>query len=114
MEPSKGEQRTFSASSCLSAPRDLLQLLQFSKWEKGEGSAGDCGCPHGSGAALRASSCQQLVHSLSSAGLRHHRELALYLSVFLAKGLRLCSENACKDVLSVLRREGERKRSHAL
>lgn len=35
MEPSRGEQRASLPVPAHSAPRDLLQLLQFSKWETG-------------------------------------------------------------------------------
>lgn len=61
-------------------------------------------------ASSRASASQASAQQ----GREHRREPALYLSVFLAKGLHLCSMNACKVYSNVLRREEERKRSHAL
>lgn len=68
-------------------------------------------------AALRSALWQQqssaAVPGLSSQA-HGTAELSLYLAVFLAEGLHLCSTHACEDVLYGLRRMEERKRSHAL
>lgn len=114
-EPSRRAEGS-SASSC-----PLLKTsFSFCSFLSGRrvGSEGwGCRRPPQAAAALRSALWQQqssaAVPGLSSQA-HGTAELSLYLAVFLAKGLHLCSTHACEDVLYGLRRTEERKRSHAL
>lgn len=115
-EPSRGEQRT-----PLPAPASSQRLsFSFRSFLSGRrvavrAGAGDCCChswvlePLPAPTAASSRAVLRSPH-LGSAGRRQCPELSLYLAVFLAKGLHLCSTDACEDVFLCTKEKGGKEK----